>query len=156
MADNLGKKFEQKFRECWISTFPNSFIYRLQDQMSGYKVISRNPCDWICFTNNTLFLIECKTIKGKLFPFSNLTQYERLKDFVGIEGVRCGIVCWFYSYDKVLYIPISTVTQMLNNNIKSVNIQNINQYHIIDIPSKKLRTFMDSDYSCLLNLKEGD
>ena len=41
--------------------------------MSGYKVISRNPCDWICFTNKTLFLIECKTIKGKLFPFSNLT-----------------------------------------------------------------------------------
>ena len=78
--------------------------------MSSYKVISRNPCDWICFTNKTLFLIECKTIKGKSFPFSNLTQYERLKDFVGIEGVRCGTVCWFYNYDKVLYIPISTVT----------------------------------------------
>ena len=55
-----------------------------------------------------------------------------------------------------MYIPISTVTQMLNDNLKSVNIQKISNYNIIDIPSKKLRTFMDSNYSCLLDLKEGD
>ena len=154
--DNLGKKFEQKFRECWLSTFPNSFIYRLQDQMSGYKVISRNPCDFICYTDNTLFLIECKTIKGKSFPLSNLTQYDKLKENTGIKGVRCGVIIWYYNYDKIIYLPISTVTQLLNSNIKSVNIQKISNYNIIDIPSKKLRTFMNSDYSCLLNLKEGD
>ena len=156
MADNLGKKFEQKFRECWLSTFPNSFIYRLQDQMSGYKVISRNPCDFICYANSILFLIECKTIKGKSFPFSNLTQYDRIKEYVGIEGVRCGVIIWYYDCDKVVYIPISTVTQMLNDNLKSVNIQKISNHNIIEIPSKKLRTFMESDYSCLLDLKEGD
>lgn len=156
MSDNLGKKFEQKFRECWEATFPKSFIYRLPDQMNGYKVVSKNPCDFMCFNENTLFLIECKTVKGKSFPFSNLTQYDKIKEYVGIQGVRCGVVVWYYNEDSVVYIPISTVTKMLNNNIKSININKIDDYNIISIPSKKLRTFMESDYSCLMNLKDGD
>lgn len=40
---------------------------------------------------------------------------------------------------------------------KSVGIKSLEEgYNIIEIPSVKLRTFMDSDYSVLLNLKDGE
>ena len=42
MAD-YGKKFEQQFKKDWELSFPNSFIYRLPDQQSGYRGGSRNP-----------------------------------------------------------------------------------------------------------------
>ena len=38
---------------------------------------------------------------------------------------------------------------------KSVGIKSIEEgYNIIEIPSKKLKVYMDSDYSCLSNLKD--
>ena len=37
---NLGKSFEEKFKQDWIKTFPDSFIMRLYDQVSGY-IVSR-------------------------------------------------------------------------------------------------------------------
>lgn len=40
---------------------------------------------------------------------------------------------------------------------KSVGIKAVKEgYNIIEIPSVKLRTFMDSDYSVLLKLKDGE
>ncbi len=41
---------------------------------------------------------------------------------------------------------------------KSVNVKMLDDksYNIIEIPSVKKRVFLDSDYSCLLNLKEGE
>ena len=48
---------------------------------------------------------------------------------------------------------------MKSDGKKSVNIKmlNDNNYHIIDIPSKKLRTMMESDYSILnLSLQFGE
>ena len=35
MAVN-GKAFEEHFKEGWKKSFPDSFILRLPDQMSGY------------------------------------------------------------------------------------------------------------------------
>lgn len=65
---NKGKKFEEKFKEDWKRTFPQSVILRLADQQSRYYGASSNPCDFICFVNNNLFFIECKTHKGNTFP----------------------------------------------------------------------------------------
>lgn len=41
---------------------------------------------------------------------------------------------------------------------KSINIKYLEtqEYKIYEIPSKKLRVFMESDYSVLMNLKEGE
>ena len=57
MAD-ISKQFETKFKEDWKKSFLNSFCLRLQDQMSGYKVVSQNPCDFICYAKPYLYLIE--------------------------------------------------------------------------------------------------
>ena len=92
MAINSGKAFESEFREDWKKAFPNSFLYRLPDQQSYYKGASINPCDFIGYNKGILYLVECKTHKGASIPFNAIPQYERLLSFVGLEGVRAGVI----------------------------------------------------------------
>ena len=56
------------------------------------------------------------------------------------------------------YVPISTITKMKEDDRKSVNVKYLDshEYNIIEIPSVKKRVFMDSDYRCLADLKEGE
>lgn len=156
MAQNYGKLFEKKFKEDWEKAFGNHTIDRLYDSVSGYKFIS-NISDFIGYTYPNIFYLECKSHDGNTFPFQNLTQYDKLKDKVGLKGVRAGVVIWFKDHDKVLYVPISTITKMKEDNKKSVNVLKSIQegYAIIEVPSVKKRVFMDSDYTVLLNLEEG-
>lgn len=154
---NKGKQWEVKFKEDWIRTMPNSTIDRLYDSVSGYKSIS-NVSDFIGFKKPCIYYLECKSIKKKSFPFSNLTQYDKLVTKVGIPGVRAGVVIWYYKYDKVLYVPISTITKIKQDGHKSVSIQMFEDklYNIIEIPAIKKRVFMECDYSVLMNLEDGE
>ena len=155
--NNLGKMFENKFKDNWKTCFPQGFIYRLPDQMSGYRYTSSNLCDFICFNEKILFLIELKSHKGASLPFKNITQYTKLKEKVDTQGVRAGVVLWLYEKDLVLYIPISTITQMKKDGKKSVGIKAIQEgYNIKIVPSIKKRVFMESDFSVLMSLKEGE
>lgn len=155
MADK-GKQFENNFRECWKSTFPNSFIYRLPDQMSGYKTYSKNPCDFMCFVDGKLFLIECKSHSGASLPFEKITQYDLLKSYVDIDGVSCGVVLWLYDKDiGIIYLPVRTIEQMKKDGEKSFGIRHLNSdyYHIV-LPGKKKITFWNVDYSPLVDFFE--
>ena len=157
MAVNKGKQFEERFKKDWETTFPEVSIIRLYDQMTGYKESSKNICDYICYNYPNQFFIECKSHKGASIPFDKISQYDKMKDVVGIKGVRAGVVLWLYDKDKVFYIPISTITEMKKDDKKSVGLKAVEEgYNIIEIPSEKLRTFMKSDYSCLMNLKDGE
>lgn len=151
-----GKQFESKFKSDWLKSFPDGFLYRLPDQMNGYKTTSKNICDFIGFNLNTLYLTECKTHKGASLPLSNITQYDSLKSKVGIKGVRSGVILWLYEKDKVFYIPIRTITQLKEDGEKSIGLRHVGKYKFIEIPSTKKRVFMDSDYSVLKTLEEGD
>ena len=155
--DKVGKKFETKLREDWLKSIPDSTIDRLYDSVSGFKSIS-NISDFIGYKMPNIFYIEAKTIKGKLFPFSNLTQYDKLIKKVGIPGVRAGVIIWFYEEDLIIYAPISTITQIKESGRKSISIKMVEDklYNIVKIPSIKKRTFMDSDYSILTTLKDGE
>ena len=154
MSDNYGKKFEQKFKIDFLKTVPNSTIDRLYDPVGGYYGV-KNISDYIGYSYPFIFYLELKTHKGASIPFDNITQYEKLKSKVGIKGVRAGVVLWLYEKKIVLYIPISTITKMKKDGKKSVGIKAIEEgYNIIQIPSVEKRIFMDSDYSCLLNLKD--
>ena len=157
MANNKGKKFENKLKEDFVKSLPFGTIDRIYDQMSGYKTIS-NISDFIAYNFPNLFYLEAKTHLGNTFPFSNLTQYEALLAKVGIKGVRAGVVIWFQDHDRVIYVPIKTVQTMKKDGKKSINITKIDNegYRFIEIPSKKLRVFMESDYSVLMTLNEGD
>ena len=156
MAINYGKKFEERFKSDWLKSFPNSTITRLYDNTSGYLSIS-NICDYIGYNYPFQFFLECKSHKGASIPFDKIPQYDRLLENVGKRGVRCGVVLWLYEKDIVMYVPISTITEMKEDGKKSVGLKAIEDgYNIIIIPSEKLRTFMQSDYSILMTLKDGE
>ena len=151
MAD-IGKKFETRFKTDWLETVPGSFIYRLNDQMSGYMG-SSNISDFICYNYPDLFLIECKEHKQNTFPFSAFRQYEGLTEWVNIKGVHPGVILWMSDHDKVIWVPITTFMKLREENKVSFNIKMLNDpnYETLEIPSKKLRSFMKSDYSALIN-----
>ena len=156
MANNRGKQFEEQFRKDFLKTFPDGFILRLPDQMSGYKSYSQNPCDFICFTNGKLFLMECKSHKGASLPFDVITQFDKLASYSDIPDVYAGVVIWLYEKDKVLYAPINLIKRLKGEGKKSIGIKALNEYEeFIEIPSEKKRVMMSSDYSVLLNLQEG-
>lgn len=156
MSRDRGKEFEVKFKKDFLDSVPNSTIDRLYDPVNGYMSIS-NISDFIGYSKPSIYYLECKTSKGASLPFVNITQYEKLKGKVGIPGVRAGIILWLYEKDIVMYIPISTITQMKFDGKKSVGLKAIEEgYNIKIIPSQKKRVFMDSDYSCLCDLKDGE
>lgn len=157
MANNKGKQFEVKFKEDFKRSFPNSTIDRIYDTTNGYKTIS-NISDFIGYNYPNIYYLECKSHQGNTFPLTNLTQYDKLKAKVGIKGVRAGVVLWFIDHDKVCYVPISTITQLKKDDKKSVNVKMLEDksYNIYEIPSVKKRVFLDSDYSILADLKEGE
>jgi len=156
MADNKGKKWEEKFREDFLRSIPNSTIDRLYDTTNGYYGI-KNICDFIGYSYPNIYYLECKEHKGASFPFANLTQYEDLVEKVGIKGVRVGVVLWLSEKDLVMYVPISTITKIMESGVKSVGIKQIKDgYNIKIIPAIKKRVYMECDFSCLLELEEGE
>lgn len=157
MAKNRGKQFERKFAEDFRRAFPKGTLDRLVDSMSGYKTIS-NISDFIGYNYPNIMYLECKSHEGNLFPLSNLTQYDKLVTKVGIKGVRVGVIIWFIDFDRVIYVPISTVRKMKVDNVKSINLRKIDEqgYKYYEIPSVKKRVFLESDYSILNNLSDGE
>jgi hypothetical protein len=156
MSTNYGKSFEQKFKNDFLK-IPNSTIDRLYDTQNGYKSISQIS-DYIGYVFPNIFYLEIKSIHGNTFPLTNLTQYNKLVPKEGIKGVRVGVIIWFVDHDQVAYVPISTIKKMKKDGKKSVNVKMLtsDEYNIIIIPSTKKRVFLDSDYSVLLNLNEGE
>jgi len=151
---DLGKAWENIFKANWKKCFPDTFVYRLKDQMNGYKETSENPCDFLCFPgHNMLFMVECKEHKGASIPFSAMPQYQRLLEYKDYEDVYPGFVVWLSEKDIVFWLPIKEAEKMVNDGCKSVGIKAIEEgkYRIVVIPSEKKRVYLDSDYSILLN-----
>ena len=147
---NRGKQFEDKFARDWQKAFPGKFFLRLRDNVSRYKGNSKNPCDFLCMPENILFMIETKSHYGNTFPFADLSQYDLLVSYNHCKNVQPAVVIWFIDHDKVLYFPIDTLIKMRQDGCKSVNIRKLDGYDYIEIPSKKKRVLMDSDYSILI------
>lgn len=154
---NYGKDFELKFKKDILDSIPNSSVDRLYDPMGYYSGVS-NICDFIFYHEPNIFYLELKSHKGASIPFKNVTQYEKLREKVGIPGVRAGVIIWLYEKDNaIFYLPISTIEQMKNDGEKSFGIRHLNnnKYFYLNFPSKKKRVFYDTDYSLLLTLKDG-
>ena len=61
-----------------------------------------------------------------------------------------GVVIWFIDHDRVIFVPLDTVTKMKQDGCKSVNINKLDGYDYKEIPSSKKRVLMESDYSILI------
>ena len=67
-----------------------------------------------------------------------------------MNDLKAGVILWFIDHDKVVYVPIETVIKYAEEEKKSINIKDLDsEYVIIDLPSQKKRTFMETDYSVL-------
>ena len=127
--------------------------------MTGYKETSGNPCDFFCFPgNNQLFMVECKEHKGASIPFTAIPQYERLLEYKNLPGVYPGVLLWLSEKDKVMWISILEMEKMVKDGKKSIGIKMLKEksYNIIEIPSVKKRVYLDSDYTILTSLKDGE
>ena len=157
MGISKGKQFEAKLKHDFLATVPDSSIDRLYDSVRGYKAIS-NISDFIAYKKPCIYYLEAKSHQGNTFPLVNLTQYDKLLNKVGIPGVRAGVILWMIDHDRVIYVPITTISKLKADGKKSVNINTIEKdgYRIINIPSTKKRVFLDSDYSILMSLEDGD
>ena len=82
---------------------------------------------------------------------------KKLKNKVGIPGVRTGVVLWMIDHKKVFYIPTATFLQLQEDGKKSFNIkmENDEKYFSLLIPGVEKRMYIDSDYSVLKNLEDG-
>lgn len=154
---NKGKAWEEKFRQDWKKSFPDTFVFRLKDQMTGYKETSGNPCDFLCFPGeNKLFMVECKEHKGASIPFTAIPQYDRLLEYKDCPGVYPGVMLWLSEKDIVMWIGIKEMEKMVKDGKKSIGIKMLEDtlYNIMIIPSEKKRIYLESDYSELLNFVE--
>lgn len=149
MSVNRGKEFEHKFFEDWTRCFKDSFILRLYDPGFGMRGIS-NPCDFICFVNKHLYLIETKTIHGNSFPISNLSQYDKLLGYKNIPGLIACVLIWYIDHDKIVAVPIETFEHLKSTGKKSLNIKTISDTPgVVNVPVYKKRVFLDADYTSL-------
>ena len=155
MAVNKGKAWEAKFKTDFMKSFPDGSIDRLYDPVGGYYGIN-NICDFIGYEWPNIYYLELKSHKGNTFPFICLPQYDKLTSKVGIKGVRAGVVLWFIDHDQVIYAPISTITKMKEDGKKSINVKELDDYHLIKLPGQKKRVFVECDYRVLKDLDEGD
>ena len=162
-SQDIGKKFEERFKKDYIQCFPDTLIYRLPDQQSGYAGGgSTNPCDFMCYPGNCVLMVECKAHAKASIPFSAIPQYERLLDYKGKYKTFPGVVVWFYEKDTVIWVSIEEMEKMVNDGEKSIGLRMIDEkkpykksYNIITLPSKKLRTFMETDYNYLVEVLNG-
>lgn len=154
MAVNRGKQWETKLKEDF-SKLSGAYIYRVPDNMSGYKGIT-GISDFIGYKFPKIFFIEAKTVLGNTFPLTNFTQYDKLMTVPDEKGIHKGVMIWFQDHQDVVYVPVSTITKMKADGKKSVNIKKIDEegYEYLRIPSVQKRVFLDSDYSVLLDLPD--
>lgn len=152
MAENRGKQFENIIKEAFEKV-PDTSVVRLHDQTTGY-IGSSNHCDFIVYHNPNELHIECKSVHGNTFPFSNITdtQYRGLLEKSKVEGVIAGVICWWVDKDITLFIPINTIRVWKEQtDMKSVP-YNIDEYDwdIVKVNGKKKRVFFEYDMEAFL------
>ena len=68
-----------------------------------------------------------------------------------MPGLIAGTVIWFYDHDRVIFVPIETWKKIKEEGKKSFNIKMVGEYDCIELPSKKKRVYMETDYTALMD-----
>ena len=155
---DIGKKWENKFKSTWEKQFPNTLLYRLPDQQSGYAGSGgSNPCDFMCYPGDCILMVECKAHKGASIPFNDIPQYERQLEYKDCYKTFPGVLVWFYEKDIIIWVSIEEMEKMVLDGEKSIGLRMIDEkkpykkaYNIMTVPAQKLRTFMEADLNYLV------
>jgi len=122
----------------------------------GYQGIA-GVSDFINYKYPYIYLIDCKSHNGNTVSFSDFAQYERMLEYKDIPGLYAGTVIWFVERDKVVWVPIQTWEKIKLEGGKSFNIKMLDNpdYECLDLPSRKKRVFMETNYSALIDYYEN-
>lgn len=150
MAINRGKEFEEVVKQAFEKV-PNTSIDRIHDQTNGFRG-SKNICDFIVYHYPNHYYIECKTVRGNILPFSNITdrQWQGLLEKSKIKGVIAGVICWWADKDVTKFIPIQALDKLKRLCKKSIRYDD-NSFDNLEIDGTKLRTFFRYDMEKFLN-----
>ena len=168
MAVNRGKQFEEVIKEAFLKV-PDVSVVRLHDQTTGY-LGSKNHCDFIVYKKPLEYHLECKSVHGNTFPFSNITenQWNGLLEKSKIKGVVAGVIVWFVDKDVTLFVPITVLNDIRNKGAKSIKYNEHAKIYlcgaevkahignIIAIKGKKKRVFFDYDMEQFFNEVEKE
>lgn len=151
----IWQQWEKKFKEQYTKSFPGSLCQRIPNQMSGFAEVN-NSADFLCYDGKRLYYIDCKAHKGASFPFSAFPQFERLWELRNIPNLITGIALWLYERDGVFFVPTYTIEEMKKDGFKSINPKKVNKskYFFIEVPSVKVRVFMNSDWTVLTDVPD--
>lgn len=149
---NPGKKFEQNFSK----SIPD-YIYflRIKDSASSFSPNSKsrftpnNPYDFLLFYNGNLFPMELKSTNKKSLSIQR-TKEEQSKeikyhqiDSLSIANTYNGIYAGFvldFRNENTYWISIESFNNfLLENDKKSINIEDVKKYNGILINKNKIR-----------------
>lgn len=99
-------------------------------------------------------MIECKSCYGNTFNFGKLSQYESLVSYKDCYKTKPAVVLWFIDHGRVFYFPVQTIMKMKQDGCKSININKLDGYYYIEVPSRKKIINLDSDYYCIIDREE--
>lgn len=125
---NLGKKFEEIIKRDF-SAMSDAAITRLYDPVGGYGGI-KNDCDFIAYRYPNIFYLEAKETKQNTFNFKQLKQYDALNNYRNVTGAHPGVLIWFSTVNKVVWVSISWINFLKKEGYKSVNINDKFTYDI--------------------------
>ena len=111
-----------------------------------------------------MMMVECKAISGASISFNEIRQYEKMKDYRGLEKTYPGVLVWFYEKDTIIWVSIDEMVKMKEvDGEKSIGLRMIDEkkpykklYNIINVPAIKLRTFMEADLRYLVEVLNGE
>lgn len=160
MSKNRGKQFEDVVKKELLKV-SNVSVDRLRDAPKKQKNVD-NPADFIVYKKPYEIYLECKSHKGNTLPFSCIrdNQITGLTEKSKLEGVIAGVLIWYIDHDATVFVPISTVNQLIEEGAKSINyFQVLNRKHYW-IKGIKKRVYFEYDMETFLNdlitHKEGD
>ena len=124
MSESLGKKAEGQIKR-WLDRPEDGYSFnRLYDQMTGYYMVSRNPCDFICYKYPYMYYIEAKETEKDRFEFRNITQtqHDELLKKEKIPGCFGIVIILFTSYKRTFIVRMSDIAKLESQKKMSLNI----------------------------------
>lgn len=148
MADTEhGKKAEDKIK-LWLNNPELGYSFdRIPDQMTGFYMVSRNICDFVCYKYPNIHYIESKCTIHDRFDFSELsvTQRDGLMIKSQIKGCYGLVIVLFAEYKRAFIFNIRDIAEFLCPNISLDELSNrmksgevISQLKIKSINIKKI------------------
>lgn len=122
MQKGRGKEFETSFRQGLKQA--KVCHDRLKDDQSGYAG-THNICDFSVFYNGKLYYFELKSRSSTSLGFIDgisKNQWSGLLDKSRYEGVYAGVLVWFVSLEKFVYVDIRTLNWLRIEGHKSLNL----------------------------------